>query len=102
MKRLYNFDYLRGISAFFIMIYYFLYWEYGKFPFISLFARNALYGLSIFYIISGLTLFYVYENKMSSKSDLREFFRHRIFRVFPLFWLATIVSIFLSRQFPDV
>ena len=60
MNRLYNLDYLRGIVAFGIMIYHYFLWTFGKFSADTFIGRLGIYGVSIFYVLSGLTLYYVY------------------------------------------
>ncbi|MDP2540482.1 hypothetical protein CSC81_02835 [Tenacibaculum discolor] len=102
MKRLYNLDYLRGLAAFGIMIYHYLSWTLGKFSADTFMGRLGIYGVSIFYILSGLTLYYVYYVKIQpSIKDVIAFFKKRIFRIFPLLWLVTITAILLSRKIPD-
>lgn len=102
MIRLYNLDYLRGLAAFGIMIYHYLSWSLGKFTSDTFMGRLGIYGVSIFYVLSGLTLYYVYFDKMKvSKEDIAAFFKKRIFRIFPLLWLVTIAAIILSRKLPD-
>lgn len=103
MNRLYNLDYLRGLAAFGIMIYHYFSWAFGNFNAGSFMGRLGIYGVAIFYILSGLTLFYVYENKLlSSKKSIIDFMKKRIFRIFPLLWLVTIITIILSRHFPNI
>lgn len=102
MNRLYNLDYLRGLAAFGIMIYHYLSWTLGEFSADTFMGRLGIYGVSIFYVLSGLTLYYVYYDKMKpSKVDIVSFFKKRVFRIFPLLWLVTIVAILLSRTIPD-
>lgn len=102
MIRLHNLDYLRGLAAFGIMIYHYLSWTLGKFTADSFMGRVGIYGVSIFYVLSGLTLYYVYYNKMQpSKQDVLAFFKKRIFRIFPLLWLVTILAILLRGQIPN-
>jgi len=102
MNRLYNLDYLRGLAAFGIMIYHYLGWTLGEFSADTFMGRLGIYGVSIFYVLSGLTLYYVYYEKMRpSKEDIISFFKKRIFRIFPLLWLVTIVTILLSQTLPD-
>jgi exopolysaccharide production protein ExoZ len=101
-NRLHSLDYLRGLVAFSIMIYHFLSWSIGRFEAESFIGRIGLYGVSIFYVLSGLTLYLVYYDKMKPNyEDVISFFKKRIFRIFPLLWIVTIVSIFLSKQMPD-
>lgn len=97
MRRLVNLDYLRGICAFGIMIFHYTGWGSGDAG--SFMGRLGIYGVSIFYILSGLTLHHVYSEKMQTTTgEILTFFKKRIFRIFPLLWLATILSIFL---FPE-
>lgn len=58
--RLHNLDYLRGIAASVIMIYHLSSWVFGRHDVGSFLGKSGVYGVSIFYILSGLTLFYVY------------------------------------------
>ncbi|HKO80324.1 MAG TPA: acyltransferase, partial [Chitinophagaceae bacterium] len=102
MNRLHNLDYLRGLAAFGIMLFHYLSWSIGNYSAQTVVGKIGIYGVSIFYVLSGLTLYYVYHNKMSpSKKDISVFMKKRMFRIFPLLWLATIASILLSKQLPD-
>lgn len=100
--RLHNLDYLRGLAAFGIMIYHYLTWSVGAFPAETFLGRVGLYGVAIFYVLSGLTLFHVYFDKMNNLADVRAFFVRRVFRIFPLLWLVTITAVMLSRELPNL
>ena len=76
MRRFYNLDYLRGLAAFGIMVYHYRFWLTGEFSSDSFMGRVGLYGVSIFYVLSGLTLFLVYYEKMHfSKEAVLQFFK---------------------------
>jgi exopolysaccharide production protein ExoZ len=49
-------DILRGLSALGIMIYHYLGWILGHFGASNTLGRFGVYGVSIFYILSGLTM----------------------------------------------
>lgn len=101
--RLYTLDYLRGLAALGIMIYHYLTWTYGSFPINSFMGKWGVYGVSIFYILSGLTLFHVYFKKMApSYNDLKDFFLKRLFRIYPLLWLTIILTLIPSRIIPGL
>ncbi|WP_026903736.1 acyltransferase family protein [Pedobacter glucosidilyticus] len=103
MNRLYNLDYLRGLAAFGIMIYHYLIWTVDEFSADTFMGRFGIYGVSIFYVLSGLTLYHVYGNRMNpSKQEVILFFKKRIFRIFPLLWLVTIVAIILFKKSPNL
>lgn len=83
MNRIYNLDYLRGLAAFGIMIYHYLTWSKGEYLSDTFLGKFGIYGVSIFYILSGLTLYYVYYEKMNiSKNELISYLKKRIFRIF--------------------
>ena len=101
-NRLYNLDYLRGLAAFSIMIYHYSSWGICDFLADTFFGRIGIYGVSVFYVLSGLTLYFVYFKTIKiSRNDMYVFFKKRIFRIFPLLWLTTIIAILLSRKMPD-
>ncbi len=104
MNRLYNLDYLRGIAAFGIMIHHYMSWQQHKFYESDTFiGKLGIYGVAIFYILSGLTLFYVYYDKMVfSKSDIWGFVKKRILRIYPLLWIVTLSAIAVERKMPNL
>lgn len=94
-KRIVSLDYLRGICAFAIMIYHYLTWsKLVVFDSSDFLKRLGIYGVSIFYILSGLTLFLVYEKKFK----ISDFFVKRFFRIFPLLWVVTLLSAVLRSE----
>jgi peptidoglycan/LPS O-acetylase OafA/YrhL len=97
MNRLNTLDYLRGLAAFGIMIFHYMSWTFGEFDSSDFMGRFGIYGVAIFYVLSGITLHYVYENQLIEKrSQLIEFYRRRFFRIYPLLILATTISIFTA------
>jgi peptidoglycan/LPS O-acetylase OafA/YrhL len=100
--RLYTLDYLRGLSAFGIMVYHFLYWLQGPFSANQFLGRVGVYGVALFYVLSGLTLYHVYDYaNIGHEFSWSTFFKKRFYRIFPLLWLATICAIILSRKQPN-
>lgn len=99
MNRLYNLDYLRGLAALSIMLYHYLSWTYGRFSSDTFLGRIGIYGVSIFYMLSGLTLYHVYYKKMQMrKNDLAEFYKKRFLRIFPLLWLVNGIVLVTSNK----
>ncbi len=96
MKRVLSLDYLRGIMAIAVMLYHYMSWASdvpvgGE----HLLGKLGIYAVSIFYILSGLSLGIVY-SKLSSFYHVRKFFIKRIFRIIPIFWVATSALIALQ------
>jgi len=73
INRLNSLDYLRGIAAFGIMIYHYSSWTFGRFHADNFMGRVGVYGVAIFYVLSGLTLFHVYHEIMKPKYFLRNY-----------------------------
>ena len=56
-----NLDYFRGICALSIMIYHYSWFVLGqKYTSDNVIGRIGIYGVSLFYVLSGLTMFLVY------------------------------------------
>jgi exopolysaccharide production protein ExoZ len=101
--RLHNLDYLRGLAAIGIMLYHYMSWVFGKYESETFMGRLGIYGVSIFYVLSGLTLYYVYFKKMHpTVSDIKDFYIKRFFRIYPLLWAVIIATIVLSMKIPAV
>jgi peptidoglycan/LPS O-acetylase OafA/YrhL len=99
--RLHTLDYLRGLAAFSIMIYHYSTWTVGNFSSEDVLGRIGLYGVSVFYVLSGLTLYHVYYQNMNGNlNDIRDFFIKRFFRIFPLLWLTIFITCLLKFEFP--
>lgn len=103
MKRIHSLDYLRGVAALGIMVYHYLSWTLGKYNSEAFMGRFGVYGVSIFYVLSGLTLYHVYHDKIFPNfKEVMTFFKKRVFRIYPLLWLATFLTILLSSKMPDI
>lgn len=47
-------------------------------------------GVTLFFIISGASLMYVYEEQL----DIKNFYKKRFLGIYPMFWIAFIISFF--------
>ncbi|RYZ97434.1 MAG: acyltransferase [Sphingobacteriaceae bacterium] len=99
INRIDSLDYLRGLAALGIMCYHMYLFTYGEADSSSVFAKIKIYGVSIFYVLSGLTLYLVSIKKFSfTKPVLKEFYIKRFFRIVPLLWMATALTILVAFQ----
>lgn len=95
MKRVESLDYLRGLMALAVMLYHYLSWSAFE-PAVGgdyLLGKLGIYAVSIFYILSGLSLALVYDGRISTKGSVLSFYVKRFFRILPLFWVATTVAL---------
>lgn len=96
-NRISSLDYLRGVAAFSIMLYHIHLFGSGEVDASSPLARVKIYAVALFFILSGLTLFKVYEHKLSV-SGVFTFYLKRIFRIVPLLWLTTAATFLLADE----
>jgi exopolysaccharide production protein ExoZ len=74
-------QYLRGLAALFVVIFH-------------IFSiRGGDQGVGLFFIISGFIMFYLIDKKYNNWKD---FFKARIIRVAPLYWIFTTLTLILG------
>lgn len=93
MKRFESLDWLRGLMAFAIMIYHMVSWELFHPESGSLLGNIGIYGVSIFFVLSGLSMGIVYNNYIKDFQTSIVFFIRRLFRLLPLLWIAIAVIV---------
>lgn len=98
MSRIVHLDYLRGLAALAVLLFHFEKWGAEQWNADTFLGKCGVYAVSVFFVLSGLTLTLVYKNKESGGAGAWfSFGIKRIFRIFPLFWLATAATIFLDE-----
>ncbi|MBO5057605.1 MAG: acyltransferase family protein [Lachnospiraceae bacterium] len=107
-ERVYYLDFIRVIATFLIILYHFLAgvesygllqnpdaFKIGNISLLNLGGVNLTlgnYAVSLFFIISGAGLMYVYQEKL----ELKQFFRKRTEAIYPLYYIA-FTAVFLLR-----
>lgn len=98
-ERLFYLDFIRAIATVAIVLTHFnaiyLYQGIPERAVLTLTVSNIYigdWGVSLFFIISGASLMYVYEEKC----ELKSFYKKRFFSIYPMFWIAYAVA-FLYR-----
>ncbi len=90
-------DYLRGALAVLVMCYHFSLWidPEGQTPWVIKrpLMLIGLYAVATFYCLSGAALYIVYRNTELTLRALVHFMIKRVFRVAPLFWVVTTLSL---------
>lgn len=99
-ERLFYLDFIRAISTLLIVItHYNAVFFWGKPPETQLWSKLVTplnifnvyignLGVSLFFIISGASMMYVYGQK--DKLDLKNFFKKRFLNLYPMYWLAYV------------
>ncbi len=95
-------DWLRGLLALSIMVYHLTFWQIGDTQADSLLGVMSIYGVAMFFVLSGLSMAIAYDGRLDQGSRWVRFFIARAFRILPLLWLAittvTLVSIFVRHE----
>lgn len=92
MNRIDSLDWQRGLLACAVMAYHLTVWQLYQPDAASLLGRLGLYAVSMFFILSGLSMALVYHRFICSLRSSLNFFIRRIFRIWPLLWLAVALS----------
>jgi peptidoglycan/LPS O-acetylase OafA/YrhL len=87
MTRLKSLDWLRGLMALSILLYHLL----DRADIDTVLGRLGVYGVSIFFILSGLSMAIAYDRFFKDLRSAGAFFIRRIFRIWPLLWLAVVL-----------
>lgn len=96
MNRIDSLDWQRGLLAFAIMLYHLTGWQLFELDSSSLLGRFGIYGVSMFFVLSGLSMAIVYHKYIDGARASIYFFIRRIFRIWPLLWLAIFFSVATS------
>lgn len=95
---------VRAIAIIFILIFHatVILNDYFGFNFLTMAEWSRSGGLDLFFVISGLMIFYINSNKIGSRKASLNFLKKRIIKIFPLYWLATIAGLLLIVLFPQL
>lgn len=94
--RLESLDWLRGLLAMSIMLYHLYSWNISNLPSETLLGRLGIYGVSMFFVLSGLSMAVVYSNKLNHANKWVSFFIRRAFRILPLLCIAVLSTYIIS------
>jgi exopolysaccharide production protein ExoZ len=89
-QRIEGLDWLRGLMAISIMFYHYYGRIYGHPDSSTFIGKWAIYGVSTFFVLSGISLAIIYNRFIKGVLSSLKFFVRRIFRILPLMGLATV------------
>jgi len=93
MKRIESLDYLRGLMALSVALYHFATTSYQSPLAEDLLGKLGIYAVSVFYVLSGLSLTIVYRERLDSGPLVAAYAVKRLFRIAPLFWLSVTLAV---------
>ena len=88
MKRLESLDWLRGVLAVSIMLYHLTSWKLHHPGAGELLGRLGIYGVAMFFLVSGLSMATGYCKYINDSRTALKFYIRRIFRIWPLLWFS--------------
>ncbi len=88
MNRMESLDWLRGLLAVSIMLYHLTGWKLHHADASDVLGRLGIYGVSMFFILSGLSMAAGYHAYVRDVPSAARFFVRRLFRIWPMLWLA--------------
>ena len=99
-KRLLELDMLRALAIILIVVAHTAY--YVTTPLLHsvitvLFPYLVIFGLSLFFFVSGFVLYYSHDG-IETTADVLAFWKKRMIRIYPLYWLA-LVSFFVLENY---
>ena len=86
-----NLQGLRALAALGVVLFH-----YGLMPVTSLPFRIGAAGVDIFFVLSGFIIAH------SSSRSARHFLAHRLIRILPAYWIATLIAALFTLQNMDV
>lgn len=98
-RRIEAVDYLRGVMALAIMLYHFTSWTSGVPDGNTILGRLGIYGVSIFYVLSGMSLYIAYRKTSWDKIEAVTFFKRRLLRIAPIYWVACFGVLILLKGY---
>jgi exopolysaccharide production protein ExoZ len=105
MNRLESLDWLRGLLALSIMVYHLTGWKLHQPDADTLLGRLGIYGVSMFFLLSGLAMAAGYAAFIHDRRSALRFYVRRVFRIWPLLWVAvaavTLGGLLLKNQAVD-
>nr|WP_279290178.1 hypothetical protein [Clostridium cibarium] len=78
------------------MAYHLYYWRVAPLNADSCLGRLGIYAVSIFFILSGLSMAIVYNGFINSIKTSFVFLVRRIFRIWPLLWIVTTFNFVIN------
>jgi exopolysaccharide production protein ExoZ len=92
-NRIESLDWLRGFMAFAVMCYHLSLWTSFPLDAASVLGRLGIYSVSVFFVLSGLSMVLVYHSFFYSWKQVLIFWLRRIFRIWPLLWLSSLLVV---------
>lgn len=85
---------IRGLAAILIVLFH----GFGSTGILAI-TKYGIIGVDLFFVLSGFIIFYVHYADIGLKSKFKPYVVKRFLRIFPLYWMVTIIYIMLITPF---
>lgn len=91
--RLDSIQMLRGIAALLIVLFHStqIYQNSANFNYLNWAFKFGFIGVDLFFVISGFIILYVHQDNLGQREYTRKYFKSRMFRIYPLYWIILFV-----------
>ena len=102
--RLQNIQALRGIAALFVALSHLFIMEqkYSDDQILGVWIELGMVGVDLFFVISGFIMVYVVWNLRRGLRTVCEFLFARAGRIYPLYWLISLITLFVWLWKPEI
>src|SRR6478609_7630889 len=95
--RIASLDYAKGILALCIMFYHYTLWMNISPDLSQPLTRISVYGVSAFFVMSGLTNYLAHAKTINLKPKvLYAFYKKRFLRIMSLYWVIITLMVFIN------
>jgi peptidoglycan/LPS O-acetylase OafA/YrhL len=67
---------------------------------VTTFLEHGDLGVALFFMLSGFILYYTYKDNLQTSRDLYKFFVARFARLYPVYFLALVISALIQMKLP--
>lgn len=89
---------IRAIAAYFVFFHHFPPSEKLFGIGFTRFFNQGYCGVLIFFVLSGFLIAYQYRSSQTSKRSWKEFYLRRLARVYPIFFILTVLTLFVRHN----
>ncbi|MGI8279811.1 acyltransferase family protein [Bacillus mycoides] len=98
-------QYFRGIAALLVLLHHItglMYEEYGfQYNYLNGYFSPGWAGVDFFFVLSGFIIFYIHEKDLGDKTKFKPFLLKRVVRIYPIYWIATLLWLPIFLTFND-
>lgn len=77
-----------------------LFYRNFNFDWFGLGSWERIGGVDFFFVVTGFMIYYIYHRDFGVKGKTREFLLKRFIRIYPLYWLFTLLLLGIAFLFP--